>query len=142
MTVQDSTPKTTQATTLAITGNPQIDGLILKGLIAVSAAAAGVIATWLNAHGFKDPNLNLMIDGLVMSVLSGGLVMVWGWVQSRGNTARAVQAGINLTVAGKALAADGTTVVTKNNGATPPMPVTAATAAQIVKDFAPTQVKS
>lgn len=48
-----------------------------------------------------------------------------------------VQAGINLTASGKALAEDGETVVSVNNGSTPPKPVTVETAAQIVKDFAP-----
>lgn len=50
-----------------------------------------------------------------------------------------VQAGINLTVSGRALAADGKTVVAENDGATPPKQVTLATAAEIVKDFPPAQ---
>ena len=35
------------------------------------------------------------------------------------------------------LAADGKTVVSQNDGTTPPLAVTIATAAEIVKDFAP-----
>jgi hypothetical protein len=59
-------------------------------------------------------------------------------IDGRKKVAQAVQAGINLTVSGQALAADGKTVVSMNDGSTPPLPVTLATAAQIVKDFAPT----
>ena len=66
---------------------------------------------------------------------------IWGVYSSIVNWRKAsavgVQAGINLTVAGKALAEDGKTVVSQNNGSTPPMPVTIATASEIVKDFAP-----
>ena len=120
-----------------MTGNPAIDGLILKGLTVVAAALAGIIYGWLRAHGFSDPNLSLMISGAILSVLCTVAVFVWGWFVSKINQARAVSAGINLTVSGSALAADGHTVVARNDGATPPLPVTQATAPEIVKNFAP-----
>jgi hypothetical protein len=58
-------------------------------------------------------------------------------INSRKKVAEAVQAGINLTVSGQALAADGKTIVSINDGTTPPLPVTLQSAAQIVRDFAP-----
>ena len=79
-------------------------------------------------------------------MIASGAIMVVGpaawatwssFVNWRKASAVGVQAGINLTVSGKALAADGKTVVSENNGTTPPLAVTLATAAEIVKDFAP-----
>lgn len=119
-----------------LTNNPAIDGLILRGLMWAAGLAAGVIVTWLNAHGFVDPNLKLMITGGLLSLLTAVAALIYGFVLSKINQAKAVQAGINLTVSGNALAADGKTVVGANDGTTPPLPVSAATAAQIVKDFA------
>ena len=119
-----------------ITGNPAFDGIILKILTAGAAALTGIILTWLNAHGFNDPNLKLMLSGAVLSVLCMVAVTIWGFIQSKVNQARAVQAGINLTVSGNALAADGKTVVSANDGSTPPLPVTTITAPEIVKNFA------
>ena len=119
-----------------ITGNPAIDGVILKLLTAAAAGLTGIILTWLTAHGFSDPNLGLMLSGAVFSVLCTIAVTAWGFFQSKVNQARAVQAGVNMTVSGNALAADGKTVVEANDGSTPPLPVTTATAAQIVKKFA------
>lgn len=79
----------------------------------------------------------MFVAGAIL-VLGNALWALWAsfsnfWKAS----AVGVQAGINLTVAGKALAADGTTLVSANDGSTPPKPVTVATAAEIVKDFAP-----
>ena len=82
---------------------------------------------------------------LVMVASGGGIVAAtaaWGLWSSYQNFRKAsavgVQAGINLTVAGKALAADGKTVVAENDGTTPPLAVTIATASEIIKDFSPT----
>lgn len=57
-------------------------------------------------------------------------------------TAQAVgaQAGVNMTVAGKAVAEDGTVIskFSADAAATPPKAVTVATATEIVKNFGPT----
>lgn len=124
----------------ALTGNPAIDGLIIRVLASAAAAIAGIIATWLNAHGFHDPNLKLMLSGLLLSLLCGGGSLIWGFVLAKINQAKAVQAGVNLVASGNALAADGQTVVAANDGSTPPKPVTVQTATQIVKDFAPAAI--
>lgn len=129
-----SNPGTAVAKAFQLTGNPTIDGLILKGLMAASAFIAGVIVTWLNAHGFKDPNLNLMIGGAVLSVLSAGAVAVWGVIISKVNQAKAVNAGINLVMSGQAVDTVGHPILTSSVN---PAPATTTTAAAIVKDFAP-----
>lgn len=78
-------------------------------------------------------------------MLASGSIMiigpaVWGvWaalVNWHRATAVGVQAGINLTVSGHALDTNGA-VVGANDGTTPPLPVTLATAAKIVTDFGP-----
>ena len=74
-------------------------------------------------------------SGMVVGTAAWGL---WSSYQNfRKASAIGVQAGINLTVSGKALAADGHTVVSENDGTTPPLPVTLASAAQIVSSFGP-----
>lgn len=62
-----------------VTGNPAADTIIRNCIIASSGAAAGVMVTWLNAHGFNDPNLSLMISGAIAAVLSAVAATVWGW---------------------------------------------------------------
>ena len=127
----------------SITGNQAADRLIRSAILAIAAAATGVIMTWLNAHGFHDPNLSLMISGAIVSVLGAAAVMIWGYINGARTEAAAkqavaigVQSGINLTIAGKALANDGS-VVSKNDGSTPPKLVTEKTAADIVANFGP-----
>lgn len=86
----------------------------------------------------------------VVMVASGSMTVVgtavWGLWSSYQNFRKAsaigVQAGINLVVSGKALAADGTTVIGINDGTTPPKLVTAATGQEIVKEFGPAKVAS
>lgn len=116
-------------TTLSITGNPAIDGLILKGLMAGSAAIVGVILTWLNAHGFNDPNLNLMLSGAVLSVLAMIATAIWGFIKSRLDQAKGVTAGMNLALAGQAILAS------TGGGRATPIAVTPASAQEIVKNF-------
>lgn len=65
----------------SITGNPGLDSLIRSGLIAVSSAGTAVIWTWLNAHGFKDPNINLMISGAIFAALLALVGAIWGWLK-------------------------------------------------------------
>src|SRR6185312_8845680 len=93
----------TTPTSLSITGNPAIDGLILKGILAIAAAATGVILTWLNAHGFNDPNLNLMVSGIIVSILAMGATAAWGWMNSKIAQAKEVQAGLNLGLSGNSI---------------------------------------
>lgn len=121
-------------TSLSITGNPAIDGLILKGLMAGAAAITGVILTWLNAHGFSDPNLNLMLSGAILSVLAMAATAVWGYINSRVAVAKGVQAGMNLVLAGQAIMAP-----TRGN-LSMPVPVTTTTAQAIVKEFGDVKV--
>lgn len=100
-----------------------------------------VAGTLMAANGLASTGAYMWIQ------LVGGSIMVVGpaiydvlanlW-SLRKAQAVGVQAGINLTVAGAALASDGQTVVSKNDGTTPPKPVTVETAAQIVRDFGPT----
>jgi len=63
----------------SVTGNPATDSIIRNCIVATSAAAAGVMVTWLNAHGFNDPNLSLMISGAIAAVLSAAAAALWGW---------------------------------------------------------------
>lgn len=129
-----SAPVQAPPTSLSITGNPALDGLILKGLMAGSAAIAGVIITWLNAHGFSDPNLNLMLSGAVLSVLAMIATAIWGWINSKVAQAKGVQAGMNLAFAGGAI------MHGAGNGLSIPVPVTTTTASEIVKQFGDVKV--
>lgn len=118
---------------LNLTGNPAIDGLILKGIIALAVFIVSQIAPHLH---ITDPNYIKSLVATVAVLLIGAATFVYGWYLSKTNQAKAVQAGVNLTVSGNALAADGKTVVSANNGTTPPLPVTMATGAEIVKKYA------
>lgn len=119
-----------------LTGNAALDGLILRVLVGFAASIATAIVTWLGAHHFSDPNLQLMISTALVAVFTTGATLIYGFVLSKVNQAKAVQAGINLTVSGNALAQDGKTVVDANDGTTPPLGVTTKTAPEIVKNFA------
>lgn len=75
-----STGKQANAATVpTVTGNPATDTIIRNAIIGMSGAAAGVIVTWLNSHGFNDPNLSLMISGAIAAVLSMLAATIWGW---------------------------------------------------------------
>lgn len=98
-----SNPGASKLQLLVITGNPTVDAVIRYALVAACAAATGVITTWLNAHGFHDPNLSLMVGGAVASVLGGLAFALWGIIKTSKNEAItklreaiAVQAGINV----------------------------------------------
>lgn len=90
----------------SITGNQAIDRLIRSGLLAVAAAVTGVIVTWLNAHGFHDPNLSLMISGAIVSILSGIAVTAWGYINGKHSEAAAKAAVVTGVQAGIAHAED------------------------------------
>lgn len=121
-------------TSLSITGNPAIDGLILKGILAVAAAATGIILTWLNAHGFSDPNLNLMVSGVIVSILTMGVTAIWGWMNSKVAQAKAVQAGLNLGLSGNSIN------IKAGDGTVTPLPITSSAADRIVKEFGDVKV--
>lgn len=85
-----------------------------------------------------------------LEVASGSVVALgtaaWGFWSTIQNFRQAqavgVQAGINLTVAGKALDSQGDVISRfgADAASTPPKPVTQATAATIVKEFAPAEI--
>lgn len=136
MTDTSSAP-TKAAMSLSITGNAAIDGVILK-LIASAAASAAMYA---GSHlKLNDPALTTDLTEAVSGGLLLAATLAWGWVNTKMNLAKAVQAGVSLVASGAALAADGKTLVTANDGSTPPKAVTVATAQQIIKDFAPASV--
>lgn len=129
-----------------VTGNSTYDSLIRSVLLALSAAITAAIVTWLSAHKIVDPNLNVLIGTAVLAMLSTAAMAAWGAVAGARvqqtiavKETAAVQAGINMTVAGQALAFDGKTSVSVNDGSTPPMPVTPQTAKEIIKNFGPAE---
>lgn len=112
----------------------------LNGTLSALRTALLLVGAFLAKNGFEQSGLYANVE----LVASGILIIgpgVWGVYAAIMGILKAhavgVQAGIDLTVSGKALAADGVTLVTANNGTTPPLPVTVATAQQIVKDFPP-----
>lgn len=90
----------------SITGNVAIDGLIRGTLLSISAATTAVIVTWLNAHGFNDPNLTVMISGGVFSALSVVAIMGWGWISHKRSEVAAEAAQTTAVKATLALAHD------------------------------------
>lgn len=120
---------------LLITGDPALDGLILKGILLAATAAT----PWLMSHlKLSDPSFAIYLTGALVSVLGGLATFVWGFINSRVGQAKAVQAGINLATAGKAI------MVTHrlppwegpNAPVAKPLPVTTASAQEIIKDYA------
>lgn len=99
-----------------------------------------IVGSLLAAHGLASSGIYFWVQLVSGSIVAVGMA-AWGvysaFMNWRKASAIGVASGINLTVAGKALAADGS-VVTKNDGTTPPKPVTLTTAAEIVAAFAPT----
>lgn len=67
----------------SITGSPQLDTLIRYGLIAGSTALTAIIVTWLNAHGFSDPNLSTAVGAAVLGVLGVIATAAWGFLNNR-----------------------------------------------------------
>lgn len=67
----------------SITGNPAVDSLLRGALVAATMGITTVIVTWLNAHGFYDPNYGLMISGAIFSTLCTIAVMAWGYVNAK-----------------------------------------------------------
>lgn len=65
------------------TGSPGMDSLVRSGLIAASIGATGLIVGFLNAHGFRDPNLPVYVGGAVLGVFGGIFGAAWGWLQQK-----------------------------------------------------------
>lgn len=116
------------------------DPNVTKLLIAVSGLCK-ILGLLLVAHGLGDSKVYFWVQTVGGSVMIVGPAIWDVWMSIAGFAkARAVgvQAGINLTASGKAVADDGTVISSFSGEGTPPKPVTIATAAQIVKDFGPT----
>jgi len=131
-----------QPVTPSLTGNPGLDSIIGTALISASTAAAVWIASTLK---ITDPNSVAWIGAAVLAVLGLIATGFWRWLKGTQvgqlidlTRTQGVAAGINLTVQGKALADDGKTVVSVNDGTTPPLPPTIDTAKEIVTKFGPT----
>ena len=134
-----------------ITGNPLLDSLISHLLVGLATLVVGLISAWLNAkgfhvlalqdwlnaNGFNIPDLQQWLIGGTASILIAGATIVWSFIQSRARLATAVQAGVNLVLAGAAVTTDGETKITAIGApdASPPLPVTPAAATKIVQNF-------
>jgi len=80
----------------------------------------------------------MLASGSCIALGSSAWALWASFANWRKAAAVGVAAGINLTVAGKAVTDDGKVISQfATPDATPPKPVTVETAAQIVKDFAP-----
>ena len=101
-----------------------------------------VIGGLLAEHGLEHSSYYswVMIGAGSILVIGPAVWGVWSSIYNWHKAAAVgVAAGVNMTVAGKALAEDGSIIsaFSGDNNATPPKPVTVATATEIVKDFAP-----
>ena len=84
-----------------VTGNPAADTIIRNTIIGLSGAIAGVIVTWLNAHGFNDPNLTLMVSGAIAAVLSFLAATAWGWWATHMSQAAIVNNTVHAALTGE-----------------------------------------
>lgn len=129
---------------LVVTGNPTVDSVIRYGLVAILAALSGIIGGWLNAHGFHDPNINLLVSGALISILSAGALALWGILRTK-NIAKitdtdkliAMNATLALVHSGNAIDTSGNVIAIPIDDSTPPKPITAQTMPEIVKTFGP-----
>jgi hypothetical protein len=127
--------------TASITQNPGVDSLIGSALI---AASSGITVWLVSKLNLTDPQAPVWIGAAVLSTLTLAATGLWryfkgtqvGEIVDRALVA-GTTAGINMTVQGAALAADGKTPVSINDGTTPPLAPTVATAKEIVKNFGP-----
>ncbi len=137
--------------TFKITGNPLIDAVLERAFLTLASVMVGAIFAWLRSKGFHVEDVQdwLNANGLPIENLQGWLVsgvvaimatvgaLVWSLLRSRTNLATYVQAGINLVLAQKAVTTDGEAITSLGApNAAPPLAVTPAAGAQIVKDFA------
>lgn len=93
MTDNTSSPVKT-ALVPTVTGNATVDTALRNLTITLSAAVTAMIMTFLNQHGFNDPNLTLLISGAVASTITAIAAIAWGiW-----STRQSQKAIINNTV--------------------------------------------
>jgi hypothetical protein len=112
---------------------------LFSAIRALLLAVGGVLF----AHGLGSSGVYQGVELVAASIMTVG-PLAWGVYVALHNiiernraAANGVSAGINLTTSGQALALDGKTVVSINDGSTPPKPVTIATAQEIIKNFGP-----
>lgn len=79
----------------------------------------------------------MLVAGSCVALGSSAWALWASFANWRKAAAVGVQAGINLTTSGQAVDHDGKVISSFAPGATPPMPVTVASAAEIIKNFAP-----
>lgn len=97
-------------------------------------------ALFLGAHGFANSGVaaDLELGSAAVLFLGPAGWDVWAGVWSiRKSKAVGVQAGINLTISGKTVDSKGDPISSFSPDASPPKPVTIASATEIVKDFGP-----
>ena len=115
--------------------DPQFNAMLAN--LRILLAALGAVMAREGYEHTTAYSIVIQISGSILVIGPLARAAYSSFVNWRKASAAGVQAGINLTVSGKALASDGKTVVSENDGTTPPLAVTLATAAEIVKDFAP-----
>ena len=117
-----------------LTGNVAVDGAILK----LIALMVGGLVTWASTKlNLNDPEFINYLTTALMGVFIGVATFAYGWVLSKVNQAKAVQAGINLTASGNALTVHGDPVPMAAPSTVPVLPVTAQSASQIIKNYSP-----
>jgi hypothetical protein len=116
--------------------NPNLNAF-LSSVRALLLVIGGLLAE----HGLEHSTAYSYIMIAAGSILVVGPA-IWGVWSAFDNWHKAAaigtQSGINLVLSGKALAADGKTLISQlGPNSTPVKPVTVETATEIVKDFAP-----
>jgi len=116
--------------------NPNLNAF-LSSVRALLLVIGGLLAE----HGLEHSTYysDVMIAAGSIMVVGPAIWGVWSSITNWHKAAAVgAQSGINMVLSGKALAADGKTLITQiGPDSTPVKPVTVATAAEIVKDFAP-----
>lgn len=113
---------------LVLTGNPAIDGTIFRGIVAV----ASIGGTWLYTHlKLTDPDYAKYLTGAIIAALVTAVTFVWGWINSKANQAKAMNAAVAMKAAGASIPVPSQVVP----GAVTDRPITPATAQEIVKQF-------
>jgi len=112
-------------------------------ILAVFVAARGVciaVGAGMMALNYGDTHAYSVVMQVAGSIMVVGPIL-WGIFEKLVVFGRAlavaVQAGINLTLSGRTVDDAGHPISQFSPGATPPKQVTVASAAEIVKDFAP-----
>lgn len=115
--------------------NPKILAVFAAGRGLCIAAGAAMVALNLgDTHTYK---IVMQVAGSIMVVGPILWAVVEKLVTFGRALAAAVQAGIDLTLSGKAVDSQGEPISRFSPDATPPKQVTVASATEIIKDFAP-----